>query len=177
MPPPHLIGESRYRGPDTADDQHEDCGQVTRKHRPAGYIVRPTHEGDREADYERQPEVHPKGRRSGFLTVTLAPFAIPLLTNRARRRLWWKSVEFPLDLPQLDCPVDFAQGILLPGAAWNCSIISTACEDAWQRTEPMGSDTLRRSVGEIGTRRRVSIDPISEHPNQMNPPCQGSPLR
>jgi hypothetical protein len=41
----------------------------------------------------------------------------------------------------------------------------------------MGSDTLRRSVGEIGTRRRVSIDPISEHPNQMNPPCQGSPLR
>jgi len=85
--------------PDSTDDKDNNGGQITVQHGAAGHIVRPTHKRDAEADYERQSEIHAKGRGARVLALTFALLRLTFLADSICGRLWRKAVEFSLDLP------------------------------------------------------------------------------
>ena len=109
----HLIAERRLRGPDTADDENEHCCQVPPECRAARYVVWPADDGNGEADYQGQPEVDAERGTCRVLPLTLATFGVPLLAYLGGAGFWRKTIEFPLDLPQLDRPIDLTQRSLL----------------------------------------------------------------
>jgi hypothetical protein len=110
----HVVHEGRRRRPDSSYHQEKNRGDVAGEPKPARRLVRPAGNTDAETKNERQPEIHAKGSGSEITPFGFPPFGVALLTPVNRRGLRWQTVEFSLDLSQLDCPIDFAQRNLLP---------------------------------------------------------------
>src|SRR4029077_16435506 len=101
--------ERRRCRPDPGYYQENNRPHVAEERKSARRLIRPTNDADAQAKNERQPEIHAKGSGSVVSPIGFHPFGVALLTPLNRRGLRWQTVEFSLDLSQLDCPIDFAQ--------------------------------------------------------------------
>jgi hypothetical protein len=153
------------RCPDAGDDEDDHGGQIPRQHHAAAYVVRPTCDGNGEADDERQPEIDAEGGRGRILSFALATFRLALLTYVGGCRFWRETVEFSLDLAELDRPIDFAQLTLLPfGLDETAPSMSTRRDDTWQPANPIGSKQMAgqsRATKDAAARR---FPRNTEHP-------------
>ena len=75
----HLIAKGGLRSPDTADDEYEHGREVSPECDAARYVVWPAHDGNGEADYQRQPEVDAEGSAGSVLELSLTTFGVPFL--------------------------------------------------------------------------------------------------